>query len=95
MEREAEQAAQYRREADRTMWENEELRRKVGRLEEEIREIKERLVEETDGETGGLEGVVGPPSARLSHPPCACPPCRGGGRGLPPLTGGVPRRPLP
>jgi len=38
MEREAEQAAQYRREADGTMWENEELRRKVGRLEEEIRE---------------------------------------------------------
>lgn len=38
MEGEVEQAAQHRKEADKIMRDNEELRRKVGRLEEELRE---------------------------------------------------------
>lgn len=54
MEREVEQAAQHRKEADKIMRENEELRRKVGRLEEELREMKDRLVDKMDG--GGPAG---------------------------------------
>jgi len=71
MEREVEQAVQHRKEADKTMRENEDLRRRVGRLGEGLREMKGRLVDVMDGAgPAGRGGDMTPPPRRARLLPC-------------------------
>jgi len=91
MEKELEQASLSRREAEKRQRENEELRRKVRRLEEVLQDVKERCIGEMDGGAGRVTGESGTSPAVCAPP---LPPAGvtvfacgdGGGRGRPPSS---------
>lgn len=98
LEKELEEASLVRKEMEQMRRKNGDLRRKVRGLEDELLEVKGRLIADTDGRSGGAGGMVGhPPWPVRLLPRCAClfPPGQGGrGRSLL-NTGAALRLPFP
>jgi len=85
LQREVDQAAITRKEGEKALRESEELRRKIGRLEDELQKVKDRYIVEMDGGSRrAREGSRAPSLTRTSPPSCSCHPPLGGGCGRPP-----------
>lgn len=68
MEKELEEASILRQEADRLAKDNMDLKKKIRGLEDDLLEMKDRVITEMDGGAGGPGGVT-ESSLRLARPP--------------------------
>jgi len=91
LQREVDQAAITRKEGDKALRESEELRRKIGRLEDELQEVKDRYIVEMDGGSRRAREGSRAPSLTRTSPPLQLSPPLGGGCGRPPSVGVGPR----